>query len=155
DGGPRTGRAGPPGRQVRRTRTPSPPPPTASGGAPRPARPGRGSPPSPSRAAAGAPPPIPVACQSGAASSWGPLFMCPRVLTDRATPVEVVFERAERAVPVAGQRSQKLLCHLHRRRPQPVPHPAPLPRLGRYQAGLGQQAQMLGDRLPRDRQALG
>ena len=44
--------------------------------------------------------------------------------------VEVVLERAERAVPVAGQRGQELLRHLHRRGAQPVAHPAPLPRLG-------------------------
>jgi hypothetical protein len=72
-----------------------------------------------------------------------------------STPVEVVLQRVERAVPVAGQRGQELLCHLHRRRAQPVPHPAPLPRFGRHQADLGQQGQVFGDRLPRDRQTLG
>jgi hypothetical protein len=70
-------------------------------------------------------------------------------------PVEVTLERVERAVPVAGQRGQKLLRHLHGRGVQPVAHPAPLPRLGRHQAGLGQQGQVLGDRLPGDRQPAG
>ena len=65
-----------------------------------------------------------------------------------STPVEVVGQGAESAVPVAGQRGQELLRHLHRRQPQPVAHPAPLSRLGRYQAGLGQQGQMLGYCLP-------
>ena len=59
----------------------------------------------------------------------------------------MLFERAERAVPVAGQRGQELLRCLHRRRAQPVPHPAPLPRLGRHQADVGEQGQVLGDRL--------
>jgi len=71
------------------------------------------------------------------------------------TPVEVILQRAERAVPVARERGQELLRHLHRRGVQPVAHPAPLPRLGRHQAGLGQQGQVLGDRLPRDWQAMG
>jgi len=33
----------------------------------------------------------------------------------RRGPVEVIFQRAERAVPVARQRGQELLRHLHRR----------------------------------------
>jgi hypothetical protein len=70
-------------------------------------------------------------------------------------PVEVALERVERAVPVAGEGGQELLRHLHGRRVQPVAHPAPLPRLGRYQASLGQQGQVLGDRLPGDRQPAG
>ena len=70
-------------------------------------------------------------------------------------PVEVLCQRLERAVPVAGQRGQELLRHLHRRRTEPVPHPAPLAGFGRHQAGLGQQGQVLGDRLPRDRQPIG
>src|SRR5262249_41227888 len=41
--------------------------------------------------------------------------------------VEVALQRAERGVPVAGQRRQELLRHLHRRRAHPVAHPAPLP----------------------------
>jgi len=69
--------------------------------------------------------------------------------------VEVILQRPERGVPVAGQRGQELLRHLHRRRAQPVAHPAPLPRLGCHQAGLGQQSQVLGDRLPGDRQTSG
>jgi len=77
------------------------------------------------------------------------------VTWDGACPVEVVLQRAERAVPVAGERGQELLRHLHRGGAQPVSHPAPLPRLGRHQAGLGQQGQVLGDRLPGDRQASG
>src|SRR5215471_5204544 len=72
----------------------------------------------------------------------------------RIAPVEVVLQRLERAVPVAGQRGQELLCYLHGSRSQPVPHPAPLPPFGRDQAGLGQQAQVLGDRLPGDRQGV-
>jgi hypothetical protein len=71
------------------------------------------------------------------------------------TPVEVVLQRAERAIPVPGQRGQELLRHPHRGRAQPVAHPAPLPRFGHHQADLGQQGQVLGDRLPRDRQAIG
>jgi hypothetical protein len=43
------------------------------------------------------------------------------------------------SVPVARQRGQELLRHLHRRGAQPVPHPAPLTRLGPYQASVGQQ----------------
>jgi hypothetical protein len=70
-------------------------------------------------------------------------------------PVEVTLERVERAVPVAGQRGQELLGHLHGRGVQPVAHPAPLPRLGRHQASLGQQGQVFGDRLPGDRQPAG
>jgi hypothetical protein len=69
--------------------------------------------------------------------------------------VQVLLQRGERAVPVAGQGGEELLRHLHRSRAQPVAHPAPLARLGRHQAGLGQQRQVLGDRLPRDRQADG
>jgi hypothetical protein len=72
-----------------------------------------------------------------------------------STLAEVIFQRLERAVPVARQRGQELLRHLHRRRAQPVPHPAPLTRLGRHQARLGQQRQVLGDRLPGDRQSAG
>jgi hypothetical protein len=70
-------------------------------------------------------------------------------------PVEVVLQRLERAVPIAGQRGQELLRHLHRGRVQPVAHAAPLARFGRQEAGLGQQGQVLGDRLPRDRQTAG
>ena len=70
-------------------------------------------------------------------------------------PVEVILQRAERAFPVAGQRGQELLRHLHRGRAQPVAHPAPLAGLGRHQARLGQQGQVLGDRLTGDRQAPG
>jgi len=73
----------------------------------------------------------------------------------RFLPVEVVLQRVQRSVPVAGQRGQELLRHLHRLRTQPVPHPAPLPRLGFYQPCLGQQGQVLGDRLPGDRQTVG
>ena len=69
--------------------------------------------------------------------------------------VEVPLERLERAVPVARQRGQELLCHLHRGRAQPVAHPAPLPRFCCHQAGLGEQGEVLGDRLPRDRHAIG
>jgi len=69
--------------------------------------------------------------------------------------VEVIFQGAQRALPVARERGQELLRHLHRRGAQPVAHPAPLPRLGGHQAGLGQQGQVPGDRLPRDRQATG
>ena len=68
------------------------------------------------------------------------------------SPVEVVLQRIERAVPVAGQRGQELLRYLHRGGPQPVPHPAPFSRFGPHQAGLGQQCQVLGNRLPGDRQ---
>jgi hypothetical protein len=53
--------------------------------------------------------------------------------------IQEVPQRAEPAVPVARQRGQELLRHLHRGGVQPVPHPAPLTRLGRYQAGLGQR----------------
>ena len=67
-------------------------------------------------------------------------------------PAEVVLQRAEGAVPVAGQRGQELLCYLHRGGAEPVAHPAPFPRLGRDQARLGEQGQVLGDGLPRDRQ---
>jgi hypothetical protein len=67
----------------------------------------------------------------------------------------VVLQRVEPAVPVAGQRGQELLRHLHRGRAQPVPHPAPLSRFGRHQAGVGEQRQVLGDRLPGDRQLVG
>src|SRR5258708_8945195 len=42
-------------------------------------------------------------------------------------PVEVVRQRIERVVPVAGQRGQELLCHLHRRRTDPGPPPPPPP----------------------------
>jgi hypothetical protein len=73
----------------------------------------------------------------------------------RFLAVEMVLQRVERAVPVAGQRGQELLRHLHRLRAQPVPHPPPLPRLGLDQPCLGQQGQVLGDRLPGDRQAIG
>jgi len=66
----------------------------------------------------------------------------------------VVLQRVERAIPVAGQRGQELLRHLHWRGAQPVPDPAPLPRFGRHQADLGQQGQVFGDRLPRDRQTI-
>ena len=72
-----------------------------------------------------------------------------------ARPVEVVLQRAERTVPVAGQRGQELLSHLHRGRAQPVAYPAPLSRLGHHQPRLGEQGKVLGDRLPRDRQAPG
>jgi hypothetical protein len=68
---------------------------------------------------------------------------------------EMVLQRVEPAVPVTGQRGQKLLRHLHRRGAQAVPYPAPLALFGRHQAGLGQQGQVLGDRLPRDRQPIG
>jgi hypothetical protein len=68
---------------------------------------------------------------------------------------EVVLQRDEPAVPVAGQRGEELLRHSHGAGLEPVPHPAPLPRLGRHQAGLGQQGQVFGDRLPGDRQAGG
>jgi hypothetical protein len=64
----------------------------------------------------------------------------------------MICQCAERAVPVAGQRGQELLRHLHRGRAQPVPHPAPLADLSCHQAGLGQQRQVPGDRLPGDRQ---
>ena len=47
-----------------------------------------------------------------------------------SNPVEVVLQRVERAVPVAGQRGQELLRHLHRGGPELVPHPAPFPRFG-------------------------
>ena len=78
-------------------------------------------------------------------------------LTDGRAPsvlplVEVLFQRVERAVPVARQGGQELLRHLHRRGAHPVADPAPLTRFGRHQAGLGQQHQVLGDRLPGDRQ---
>ena len=69
--------------------------------------------------------------------------------------VEVLPQRVELAVPVAGQRGQELLGHLHRRGTQSVEHPAPLTLLGSHQPGLGQQGQVLGDRLPRDRQPTG
>ena len=72
-----------------------------------------------------------------------------------STPVEVVLQRAERAVPVAGKRGQELLGHLHRGGAQPVSHPTPLSRFGRHKPGLGQQGQVLCDRLPRDRQTAG
>ena len=64
---------------------------------------------------------------------------------------EVIFQCVERAVPVAHQRGQELLRHLHRRRPQPVPHPAPLPgsALTRPASAAGP---VLGGRLPGDRQ---
>ena len=42
----------------------------------------------------------------------------------------MVLQRVEPAVPVAGQRGQELLRHLHRRGAQPVAHPASLARLG-------------------------
>jgi hypothetical protein len=69
--------------------------------------------------------------------------------------VEVLRQRLERAVPVAGERRQELLRHLHRRRTEPVQHPAPLAVFGRYQAGLSHQGQVLGDRLPGDWQPIG
>src|SRR3712207_7005409 len=53
-----------------------------------------------------------------------------------------------RSVPVAGQGAQELLGHLHRGRVEAVADAAALARLGDHQAGLGQQGQMLGDRLP-------
>src|SRR5215471_20704155 len=49
-------------------------------------------------------------------------------------PVEVVLQRAERALPVAGERGQELLGHLHRRRLYPVADPAPFPGFGGDQA---------------------
>jgi hypothetical protein len=63
--------------------------------------------------------------------------MCSGFVRLGGAAVEVVLQCAERAVPVAGQRGQELLRHLHRRGAQPVPHPAPLPRLSCHQAGLG------------------
>jgi len=72
-----------------------------------------------------------------------------------SSPTEVVPQRVERAVPVAGQHGQELLRHLHRGGAEPVSHPAPLPRFGRHQARLGEQGQVFGDCLPRDRQATG
>src|SRR5258706_6411393 len=70
-------------------------------------------------------------------------------------PAAVVRQRIERVVPIAGQRGQELLCHLHRCRTEPVPHPAPLSVFGRHQADLGQQGQVFRDCLPRNRQAIG
>ena len=64
-------------------------------------------------------------------------------------------QRLERAVPVAGECGQELLCNLHRRRTQPVPHPTPLACSAVTNAGVGQQRQVLGDCLPRDRQPSG
>src|SRR5215470_12281676 len=78
---------------------------------------------------------------SGVLSGWWGGVSRPREQAgwSLSTPVEVVGQCAERAVPVAGQRGEELLRHPHWRRAQPVAHPAPLPRLGRHQAGLGQQ----------------
>ncbi len=56
-----------------------------------------------------------------------------------STPVEVAGQCAEWAVPVAGQRGEELLGHLHRCRLQPVADPAPLAGFGAHQPGPGQR----------------
>ena len=68
---------------------------------------------------------------------------------------EVVFQCVQPGVPVAGQRGQELLRHLHGRGAQPVAHPASLARLGGDEADLGQQRQVLADRLSGGGQAVG
>ena len=66
--------------------------------------------------------------------------------------VQVILQRLQVAVPVAGQGGEELLRHLHRCGVQPEHHPTLLARLRDHQAGVGQQAQVLGDALPGDRQ---
>ena len=73
----------------------------------------------------------------------------------RGGPVEVVLERLETVVPVVGQRGQELLRHLHGRGVEPVADPPPLAGLGDHETRVGQQDEVLGDRLARDRQAIG
>jgi hypothetical protein len=55
----------------------------------------------------------------------------------RQLPVEVVGQRVEGAVPVAGQRGEELLGLLHRGGEQPVADSATLSRFGGDQAGVG------------------
>lgn len=69
--------------------------------------------------------------------------------------VEVFFEGVEPAVPITRQRGQELLGDLHRSGLQPVPYSAPLTGFGCNQAGFGQQGQVFGDGLTRDRKAAG
>src|SRR5689334_11644484 len=88
-----------------------------------------------------------LAVATVAVNPW--LAMMPSGFVQRGSggPVEVVLQGTERAVPVAGQGGQELLGHLHRRGTHPVADPAPLPGFGGDQAGLGEQGQVLGDRL--------
>jgi hypothetical protein len=62
------------------------------------------------------------------------LLVCCRYIGPRLGKllVEVIFQSVERGVPVAGERGQKPLRHLHRRRVQSVAHAAPLPRFCRH-----------------------
>ena len=64
-----------------------------------------------------------------------------RIATGRVaagSAAEMVFQCVQSGVPVAGQRGQELLCHLHRRGAQPLAHPASLARFGGHDADLGQ-----------------
>src|SRR6478736_10107694 len=69
--------------------------------------------------------------------------------------VEVLFERVEPVVPVAGERGEELLRHLHGCGPEAIADPTPLTGFRGEQAGVQQQGHVFGDRLPGDRQPLG
>src|SRR5262245_40900306 len=79
----------------------------------------------------------------------------PYVRSCSCAVLQVVLQRVERAVPVACEPGQDLFRHSHRRRAKLVPHPPALPLLCCHQASLGQQRQVLGDRLPGNGQAIG
>src|SRR5207244_74917 len=59
-------------------------------------------------------------------------------------------EGVEARVPVTGQRGEKLLRDLDGGRLEPVADATPLARLGDDEPGLGEQAEVFGDRLPGD-----
>ena len=66
--------------------------------------------------------------------------------------VQRALQPGQPAVPVLGQRREVGLGNRHRCRVDAEADPASLARLGEYEARGGEQLQVLGDRLPRDRQ---
>src|ERR1019366_3181179 len=72
-------------------------------------------------------------------------FCCP-------SRTQMPSEGVEARVPVTGQGGEKLLRDLNGGRLEPVADAAPLARLGDDQPGLGEHAEVFGDRLPGNRQ---
>ena len=66
---------------------------------------------------------------------------------------EVALQGVEAVVPLVGEYGEELLGESHRSGAQPVADSAALAGLGLDQAGVGHEGEVLGDRLPADRQA--
>ena len=63
----------------------------------------------------------------------------------------MVPQRLETVVPLVGQRGQELLGHLNGGGVEPVADPPPLAGFGAHETRVGQQDEVLRDRLARDR----